>query len=78
MPDQQKDIPIRAQVFPTVIGGAVGNYQRRYDMRHEMLTQRALFCHRANTKRGMGHADSAFCDACRTSSGPCTNHMIKG
>ena len=26
--------------------------QRRYDMRHEMLTQRALFCHRANTKRG--------------------------
>ena len=21
-------------------------------MRHEMLTQRALFCHRANTKRG--------------------------
>ena len=25
---------------------------RRYDMRHEMLTQRALFCHRANTKRG--------------------------
>ena len=24
--------------------------QRRYDMRHEMLTQRALFCHRANTK----------------------------
>ena len=26
--------------------------QRRYDMRHEMLTQRALFCHCANTKRG--------------------------
>ena len=26
--------------------------QRRYDMRHEMLTQRALFCHHANTKRG--------------------------
>ena len=23
-----------------------------YDMHHEMLTQRALFCHRANTKRG--------------------------
>ena len=22
-------------------------------MRHEMLTQHALFCHRANTKRGM-------------------------
>ena len=21
-------------------------------MRHEMLTQRALFCHRSNTKRG--------------------------
>ena len=21
-------------------------------MRHEMMTQRALFCHRANTKRG--------------------------
>ena len=26
--------------------------QRRYDMRHKMLTQRALFCHRTNTKRG--------------------------
>ena len=26
--------------------------QRRYDMRHEMLTQRALFCHHANTKPG--------------------------
>ena len=24
-----------------------------YDMHHEMLTQRAFFCHRANTKRGM-------------------------
>ena len=29
-----------------------GCNQRRYDMRHKMLTQRALFCHRANTKRG--------------------------
>ena len=26
--------------------------QRRYDMQHEMLTQRAIFCHCANTKRG--------------------------
>ena len=26
--------------------------QRRYDVHHEMLTQRALFCHHANTKRG--------------------------
>ena len=39
---------------------------RRYDMRHEMLTQRALFCHREYKK---GHADSAFRDACHTSSG---------
>ena len=31
--------------------GRRGN-QRRYDMRHEMLTQRALFCHRANTITG--------------------------
>ena len=30
----------------------VGLMQRRYDMRHEMLTQRALFCHHANTKPG--------------------------
>ena len=30
----------------------VGFAQRRYDMRHEILTQRALFCHRANTKTG--------------------------
>ena len=35
--------PVRIQAVQT---------QRRYDMRHEMLTQRALFCHRANTKRG--------------------------
>ena len=33
-------------------------------MRHEMLTQRALFCHHKK-----GHAESAFRDACRTSSG---------
>ena len=26
--------------------------QRRYDMRHEMLTQRALFCIESNTKKG--------------------------
>ena len=26
--------------------------QRRYDMRYGMLTQRALCCHHANTKRG--------------------------
>jgi Asp/Glu/hydantoin racemase len=32
-------------------------------MRHKMLTQRALFCIDV-----MGYAESAFCDACRTSS----------
>ena len=26
--------------------------QRRYDMRHEMLTQHALFCIDSNTKKG--------------------------
>ena len=31
----------------------IGCVQRRYDMRHEMLTQRALFCHHANAKPGM-------------------------
>ena len=30
----------------------VGSSQRRYDMRHEMLTQCALFFHHVNTKRG--------------------------
>ena len=34
--------------------------------RHEMLTQRALFCHRANTKRG---TLSQHFVTCRTSSG---------
>ena len=33
-------------------------------MRHELLTQCALFC---ECKKG--HAELAFCDACRTSSG---------
>ena len=32
--------------------GIVRSPQGRYDMRHEMLTQRALFCHHANTKTG--------------------------
>ena len=50
--------------------------QRRYDTRHEMLTQRALF---ALTPNGLttpyrlaaqGHAELAFRDACRTSSAP--------
>ena len=36
-------------------------------MHHEMLTQRALVCIDSNTKNG--HAESAICDACRTSSG---------
>ena len=39
--------------------------QRRYDMRHEMLTQCAPFCIDVMA----GHAESAFHDACRTSSG---------
>jgi hypothetical protein len=26
--------------------------QRRYDMRHEMLTQRNPFCHHVNAKKG--------------------------
>ena len=38
-------------------------------MRHELLTQRALFCIGVNAKKG--YADSAFRDACRTSSGFC-------
>ena len=37
--------------------------QRRYDTRHEMLTQHALYC--IDSK----HAESAICDAYRTSSG---------
>jgi hypothetical protein len=36
-------------------------------MCHEVLTQRNPFCHHVNTKRA---AESAFRDACRTSSGP--------
>ena len=36
-------------------------------MHHKLLTQRALFCIGVNAKKG--HAESAFCDACRTSSG---------
>ena len=40
-------------------------------MRHKMLTHRALFCidlvFDFNAKKG--HAESAFCDACRTSAG---------
>ena len=35
-------------------------------MRHELLTQRALFCIGVNAKKG--HAESAFRDVCRTSS----------
>ena len=37
-------------------------------MCHELLTQRALFSVGVNAKKG--HAESAFCDACHTSSGP--------
>ena len=44
--------------------------QRRYDMRHEMLTQRAPFCIGARDGK-KGHAESAFRDACRTFSGSC-------
>ena len=40
--------------------------QRRYDVCHDMLTQRALF---ALTPIQKGHAESAIRDACRTSSG---------
>ena len=36
-------------------------------MRHEMLTQRAPFCIGRDGKKK--HAESAFRDACRTSSG---------
>ena len=38
-------------------------------MRHELLTQRALL---SQCKKG--HAESAFCDACRTS--PESEHMF--
>ena len=38
-------------------------------MHHEMLTQHALFCHRAMRQYKKGHTESAFHDACRTSSG---------
>ena len=41
--------------------------QRRYDMRHEMLIQSAPFCIGVMVKKG--HAESAFRDACHTSSG---------
>ena len=34
-------------------------------MRHEMLTQRTFF---AITRNKKGYTESAFCDACRTSS----------
>ena len=44
---------------------AISFTQRRCDMRHELLTQRAL-CIGVNAKKG--HAESAFCDTC-TSSG---------
>ena len=40
-------------------------------MRHEMLTQRA--CFRIGTMAG--HAESAFCEACRTSSTSLTIFM---
>ena len=39
--------------------------QRVYDTRHKMLTQRTLFVLRVMGKR---YAESAFCDACHTSS----------
>ena len=35
-------------------------------MRHELLTQHALFCIRVDAKKG--HTESAFRDTCRTSS----------
>ena len=38
-------------------------------MRHELLTQRALFCIWSQCKKG--HAESAFRDTCRTSPGFC-------
>ena len=46
-------------------------------MRHEVLTQRALFVLESMQK---GHAESAFCDVCRTSSelqwkGMCDGHF---
>ena len=43
----------------------LGQWQRRYDMRHEMLTP---FLPSRQYKTG--HAESAFRDACCTSSGP--------
>ena len=36
---------------------------QRYDMRHEMLTQRAPFCISVMAKKG--HAESAFRDTCQ-------------
>ena len=46
-------------------------------MRHKLLTQRALFCIGSQCKKG--HAESAFRDACRTSSGGMTTGgFIKG
>ena len=60
---QVKGWPRVGQIVVVVV--VVG--QRRYDMRHEMLTQRALFLPSCQYKTG--HAESAFHDACRTSSG---------
>ena len=37
-------------------------------MSHEMLTQHTFFCHHTCAIQ-KGYAESAFCDACRTSSG---------
>ena len=47
-----------------LVGNGTGCLQ--HDMRHEMLTKRALFLPLRQCKKG--HAESAFCDACRTSS----------
>ena len=45
-----------------------GAGQRRYNMHHEVLTQRTFS---AITSRAIqkGYAESAFCDTCHTSSG---------
>ena len=45
----------------------MGVAQRRCDVRHELLTWRALFFVLESMQKG--HAESAFRDACRTSSG---------
>ena len=44
-----------------------GIEQRRYNLRHEMLTQRTFFVLHVMAKKR--YAESAFRDACRTSSG---------